>query len=198
MVFENITRWIANVYNSGAEGFLFNIGIAIIILLLGFVVGKIVGRAVTRLLHGMELNNILKSAGVKNPLEGTLGALVSYLIYFVAIILALNQLNVASLVLYIILITVVVIIVISFLLSVKDFLPNFFAGLFIYRHGAIKEGDLIQVNGTKGKILHISITETQVETDEGDMVFIPNSSLTKNKVIKLAKRKEHKEEGLQR
>lgn len=176
---------IKGIYENNLEGFLFNIGIALIILLIGFVIGKLAGRVVTKFLHEFDLNNILKTAGIKRPLEGLIGSLVSYLIYFAAIIMALNKLNVTSWVLYIILITVIVVIVISFLLSVKDFLPNFFAGLFIYRHGIIKEGDNIKVNETSGKVTHISMVETQLETKEGDIVFIPNSLLTKNKVIKV-------------
>jgi small-conductance mechanosensitive channel len=184
-IIESIVRTANNIYQARLEGVLFNITSALVVLLIGFVVGKLIGRIFTTLLHEFELNKILKSAGIKRPLEGMLGSLVSYLIYFVAIIMALNQLQIVSVVLYIILITVIVVLVISFLLSIKDFLPNFFAGLFIYRHGLIKEGDNIKILDTKGKVVQISLTETRLETKEKDIVFIPNSMLTKNTVIKL-------------
>jgi len=186
---DKIFDGLGKIYENKVEELLFNIGIALIILLIGFVIGKLAGRIVTKFLHEFELNRITQTAGIKRPFEGLIGSLVSYIIYFATIIMALNQLNITSIVLYIILITVIVVIVISFLLSIKDFLPNFFAGLFIYRHGLIKEGDMIKVNETSGKVIHISMIETQLETKEGDIVFIPNSLLTKNKVIKLKGRK---------
>jgi len=182
-----VIRTIREGFESSIEGFLFNLSTAILILLLGFVIGKISGRAISKILHQFELNKILKSAGMKRSVEGLIGSFTGYLIYFIAIILALNQLKIASIVLYIILITIIIILIISFLLSVKDFIPNLFAGMFIYRHGLIKEGDRINVTNTTGKVVHISLIETQLETSEGDIVFIPNSILTKNKVIKISK-----------
>jgi small conductance mechanosensitive channel len=188
-IIDTIIDVSVKIYQTELEGLLFNITLAIVILLLGFVVGKLVGKIVTKLLHEFELNKLMKSAGIKRPLEGPLGSLVSYLIYFITVIMALNQLQIVSIVLYIILITIIIIIIISFMLSVKDFLPNFFAGLFIFRHGLIKEGDYIKVNDTQGKITHISLMETQLETKEKDIVFIPNTLLTKNKVIKLSSKR---------
>ena len=178
-------RTTKEIVEESVEGYLFNITIAILILLLGFVLGKLAGRVVSKVFSRLSLGILFRKIGIKRSLEGVLGSTTSMVIYFVSIIAALNQLHIAPLVLTIIVVIVIAVLVISFLLSMKDFLPNLLAGIFVYRHGVITEGDRIQVQDTIGTVVHLSLIETQLETKEGDIVFIPNTLLTKNKVIKL-------------
>ncbi len=185
---ELIIRTTKDIFESSIEGFVFNISAAIIILLIGFLIGKLLGRTVQKILKRSGISAGLRKIGIRRPLEGVLSSGLSYLIYVASIILALDQLKIATIVLYSILIIVIIVLVISFLLSVKDFLPNLFAGLFIYRHGLIKEGDQIQVQEITGTVVQVSLLETRLETKEKDIVFIPNTVLTKNKVIKLLKK----------
>jgi small conductance mechanosensitive channel len=84
---------------------------------------------------------------------------------------------------------ILIIIIISILLSIKDFMPNMFSGLFIHRKRFINVGDVIKVENTEGKVVHINLVETKIETNKGDIIYFPNSLLTKNKVIKLKKKK---------
>ena len=70
------------------------------------------------------------------------------------------------------------------ILAVKDFIPNFVAGLTLYQKRNIKPGEKILVNNIEGEILNISLLETKVRTRNGDIVYIPNSILTKHVVIK--------------
>lgn len=178
-------RTTKEVVESSIEGFLFDITVALLILLLGFIVGKLAGRILSKVLHQLKVNELLRKIGVQNPVEGVAGSIMSLAIYVGSVLAALNQLRIAPLVLYIIIITVIAVCAISFLLSVKDFMPNLFAGLFVYRHGLIREGDVVQIQDTIGKVVHLNLLETQLETKEGDIIFIPNTLLTKNKVIKL-------------
>ena len=185
---ELLIRTTKDIFESSIEGFVFNISAAIIILLIGFLIGKLLGRTITKILKRSGASAGLRKIGIRRSLDGVIGSSVSYVIYVASIILALDQLKIATIVLYSIMIIIIIVVVFSFLLSVKDFLPNLFAGLFIYRHGLIKEGDLIQVQEITGTVSQVSLLETRLETKEKDIVFIPNTVLTKNKVIKIAKK----------
>ena len=75
------------------------------------------------------------------------------------------------------------------MLSIKDFMPNMFAGFFIHQKRFIKEGDIIKVDNIKGKIVHVNLVETTIETKQGDIIYIPNSLLTKKTIVKVKKKK---------
>lgn len=168
-----------------ANSFLTNLIVALIILLVGFIVGKLLGRVVGRVLHEIEVNSIVKKAsGVNLKIESFASSFVSYFIYFVAILMALDQLNVKTIVLYFISVAVLVVIALSFLLGLKDFVPNLFSGFFIYRNKLVEEGDVIEVSGIKGKVVQVTLFETKIKTKKGDLIFIPNSSLVKSKFVK--------------
>jgi len=164
--------------------------VAVIIVLIGLVLGKILGKFVQKALHEIELNKIIKkAAGIKASVEEIISTSLSYFIYFIFIVMALNQLGITTVVLHMISGAILIIIIISILLSIKDFMPNMFAGLFIHQKRFIKEGDILKVDNTEGKVVHINLVETKIETKHGDIIYIPNSLLTKKTVVKLKKKR---------
>ena len=164
--------------------------VAVIIVLIGLVLGKILGKFIQKALHEIELNKIIKkAAGIKASVEEIISTFVSYFIYFIFIVMALNQLGITTVVLHMISGAILIIIIISILLSIKDFMPNMFAGLFIHQKRFIKEGDILKVDNTEGKVVHINLVETKIETKQGDIIYIPNSLLTKKTVMKLKRKR---------
>jgi len=164
--------------------------VAVIIVLIGLVLGKILGKFIQKALHEVELNKILrKAAGIKVSVEEIISAFITYFIYFIFIVMALNQLGLTTVVLHMISGAILIIIIISILLSIKDFMPNMFAGFFIHQKRFINEGDILKVDSTEGKVVHINLVETKIETKQGDIIYIPNSLLTKKIVVKLKKKK---------
>ncbi len=164
--------------------------VAVIIVLIGLVLGKILGKLIQKALHEVELNRIIKkAAGIKVSVEEIISTFITYFIYFIFIVMALNQLGLTTVVLHMISGAVLIIIIISVLLSIKDFMPNMFAGLFIHQKRFIKEGDILKVDSTEGKVVHINLIETKIETKQGDIIYIPNSLLTKKTVVKLKRKK---------
>jgi len=162
---------------------------AIVILLIGVFVGRFVGNLLKKLLNELNTDKILKEeAGVKVPIEDLFGNALKYLIYFAAIIMALNQLGLATTILYIILIVILIVIIILIILAFKDFIPNVTAGFFIHQKRNLKEGDKIKVGDVEGEILHINLVETKIKNKNGDVVFIPNSMLMKDKVKKKSRK----------
>ena len=164
--------------------------VAVIIVLIGLIFGKILGKFIQKALHEVELNKVIKkAAGIKISAEEIISTFITYFIYFIFIVMALNQLGITTVVLHMISGAILIIIIISILLSIKDFMPNMFAGLFIHQKAFIKEGDIIKVDNTEGKVIHINLVETKIERKKGDIIYIPNSLLPKKVVIKVKKKK---------
>ncbi len=164
--------------------FLGDLIVAAIILIMGFVAGKIAERLILRFLHSVELDNVLsKAASIKFSLETLLSHIVSYFIYFLAVIMALNKLGLTTTVLYIISASVLALIVLATLLAMKDFLPNAIAGFLIYQKQMFKQDDFVHVKDIEGTVKKINLIESQLETKSGDIIHIPNSTFTNNEFL---------------
>ena len=167
--------------------------VAVIILLIGIIIGKLLGRLTQKLLNSIELNMLIRKAvGLRIRMEEFIGKLVSYFIFFITVIIALDILELTSIILYILSIMIIVIIILSFFIGIKDFIPNIIAGLYIHKKRYIREGDTLTLDGLKGKVIHVNLTETRIETSKGDLIYIPNSTLTKKEII-IKRKKESKQ-----
>jgi len=178
---------IIDFYKKLLGGQMANFIVAIIILLIAFIAGRILRRVVKKLLHEIDLDKNIKKAGLKISLENIISAGVSYLIYFIAIIEVLNQFGIVTPVFTILLFGVVTFLVVVSLLAVKDFIPNFISGFYIYRTGFIRKGDTVKVRNLTGIVEEVTMTKTKLKTKTKDLVFIPNSVITKSEVTKLKK-----------
>ena len=157
--------------------------IALIMLLTGFIAGRLVGRIVGRLLHEIEVDRTLEKRGWTMPIEESAATLVSYLIYFGAILVAINHIGLTQVFLYMITGGAVLLVVVGTLLGIKDFIPNFIAGIFMYRKQMYRVGQSVIIKNVEGNVRQINIIETQIDTKEGDRIFIPNSLLIKSQVV---------------
>jgi len=184
-----LTEGIDYVVNT-LSGLMTKLIVAVIIILIGFIVGRVLGKLTQKILHELEIDRILKeTANIKLSIEKSLARFITFFIYFLAIIIALNQIGLTTTVLHMISAAVLIIIVLSIILGIKDFIPNLLAGIHIYRRGAVKEGDWIRVRGTEGEIIGMDLTETKIKTSKGDTIFIPNSLLIKEELVKLGRKK---------
>ena len=155
---------------------------AAIILILGLIVGKMLGKISKKILHKFKLNKIIyTSTGIRSSLEEFIALFIEIFIYFIAITMALEQLNVANTVLNIVSGAIILFIFISMLLALKDILPNIFAGIYVLNKLQLKPGMLLGLDGIKGKVKEVTILETKLETKSKEMVYIPNSNFMKQK-----------------
>ena len=162
-----------------------NLIFAAIIILIGVVIGRLSGKLVTRLLKEIELNLLVRKATNKRvQIEELAGKMTSYVIYFFVIIMAFNQLGLTMTIFYLISAAIIIVIIISFVLGVRDFIPNMFAGLTIQKKGFLQVGDKIEFRGVKGKVDYINLIEIRVLTKGGDIISIPNSLLAKHEMVK--------------
>ena len=173
---------------TGLNNVTLNLIAAIVILVIGLLAGRIISNLAKKILSELELDRILREqARIKVPLTQLISSVIKYVIYFITILMALNQLGLKSFILNAILTIVIVLLVIFMVLSLKDFLPNLTSGLFMYQKRNINPGDFIQVNNIEGEVLNVTLFETKVRTKNKEIVYIPNSVLTKNMVIKKKK-----------
>ena len=157
--------------------------VAVVIVLLGFIIGRIFGTLTEKLLHEIELNSFIKkNLKIKVSLEEIIGHLVMYAIYFIAIVMALNQIGVTDTIVNLLSFMIIALIAISIFLGIKDYIPNMMAGLMVHQKGFIQEGAYIRVLGIEGRVVKTSLVETIIETPKKDLIYIPNSLLTKNKL----------------
>ena len=128
------------------SGFLTKIIVAVIILLIGFILGRIISKLVQKLLHELEVDKILKKAAhIRISIEELISHITAYFVYFIAIIMALKQIGLATDVLNIVSWAIMIIIIVSFFLGIKDFIPNVMAGFTIHRKNFIQKRDIIKI-----------------------------------------------------
>ena len=150
------------------------------------IIGKIIGRILQKVLHEFQTDKALKNAaGIHFSIEHLMGALLTYFIYFIAIIMALNQMGLTSVILNMLSGAVILLILISIILAIKDFVPNMVAGIFIFQKEIIKKGDIISFDKIKAKVLETTLIETKLESKSKDTIYIPNSALIKKEITKI-------------
>lgn len=65
----------------------------------------------------------------------------------------------------------------------KDIGENFLAGILMAFKRPFKIGDIIETQGITGKVISLTLRDTQVKTFSGKDVFIPNGAIMKNPII---------------
>ena len=160
--------------------------VAIIILLLGFILGRMAGKIILKVLKEIELNQIIeKITGIKVSISEIISKAITYFIYFIFIIAALEKLNISTVVVNILAWGIMIIIIVSLFLAIKDFIPNMIAGIYITQKRFVEKGDVIKINRIEGTILEVQLNTTKIETLKGDILFVPNSNLVKSRIVKL-------------
>jgi len=72
-------------------------------------------------------------------------------------------------------------------LSAQDILKNFFAGIWVLIERPFRIGDSIEVTGYTGMVEGISFRTTQLRTDDGREVIVPNGTFMTSAVVNLTR-----------
>lgn len=163
--------------------FIINIIAAIAIIIFTIIIANILEKLIKKILNELEMDKILKEQGIKFPFENFVSSIVKYLIYFIGVIWALNQLGIATVILHIILVVILIIFIAIIIMAIKDFIPNIISGFLIHSKDIIKKGNIIKLNKIEGKVIEIGIIETRIKTKDNDIMVIPNSMITKNTIL---------------
>ena len=152
-----------------------------LILILGLVLANVLSNILRKVLKEAEINKILaKQFKIKISVENYLVNIFKYLIYFINIVKPVSNFFILRIIFLVIVIIVIVFIVLAF----KDWIPNLVSGFYIYKTQKIKTGDTIIMNGLTGKVKRINLIETKIITKNNEVIFIPNSNITKYEIVK--------------
>ncbi|MGV8151205.1 MAG: mechanosensitive ion channel domain-containing protein [Candidatus Woesearchaeota archaeon] len=168
-----------------------NILSAIVILLAGFVIGRLLEKLSLKLFEMIELDKIAYKKLRLKKLASTISRILSFIIYLIAIIVALNKLNITTTIITTIVILLIVVLVLFIVFGVNDIFANLFAGVIIRMKKNISLGDNIKIKDAKrtiqGKVESISTLNIRINTGKEELVIIPNTLLTKCIITKIRK-----------
>lgn len=158
--------------------------VALIILLIGFIVGKLLGKTTHWLLRTIDVNKYWKElTGMNWRIDAAVSGLLSGVTYFIVIVMVLNVLGLSAIIAKILGFGIMIIIFISFVLAWKDFIPNYIDGLRLYKRLKVK--DAVIVDDMKGIVEEVTWTDTKIQTEKGDYLYIPHSTFLKKGFKKL-------------
>lgn len=187
----NLIDWINKIYKWFIDffaGYADKIIISLLIFFIGFILARILERLFRKVLRELELNSIVKmTAGIKVDIEKFISRTAAFVVYFITIIAVLNNLGLTTTALNIVLFAFLLLVIVSFILAVKDFIPNFFAGFMIHKKKILSNGDSVKIDGIEGIVKEIGMLQTKIVSKGKDVIFIPNSAAVKS-MIKIKKK----------
>ncbi len=71
----------------------------------------------------------------------------------------------------------------------KDTLSNFASGLLILIYRPFRIGNAVDIDGTMGTVIDLSIVNTTLQDFEGPVIFLPNSKVWGSKIINISRAK---------
>lgn len=145
---------------------------ALIVLLLFFLLGRVLARAVSTVLGRLSKQRI------HDKFVRTLIQLVS--LYF-GIVLALNIVGLENLALSILAGGGVTAIVLGF--AFREIGENLIAGVFLAFSRPFSVGDLINSEGLEGRVRSIELRYTHLRSDDGKDIYVPSSQLFSKPLI---------------
>lgn len=164
----NFTSWFIELMNTPFVNMPDKIGvisIAKIIYIYGL--GVIVNYGLTLAKHLLRRNATNRQGQIAVWIS--IGNIITWLCYIITVILILD-INKAGL------IAAVGGASVGIGFALKDTFENFFSGLTLMT-GRLRPGDILEYEGVRGKVLDIGIISTQMETEDGPIMTMPNRQL---------------------
>ncbi len=168
---EHINAFVVWIRDTGPE-MLACIAYAVVIFIAGIIVGHFAGKAITKAMDRGKLKDekMLVSLAARTA---RIAAIV------VAGIMALEKLGVS---------------IAPFVASLgmgslvlgfafRDSLSNLASGILILIYRPFKIGDTIDISGTMGNVLDLTIVNTTLKDFAGPIIYLPNSKVWGNKII---------------
>ena len=176
MVNETVTAVVGT-----AQSYFSLIAEGIIILLVGFGLGILTQKLLNKVLKKVELNHIMSKVGITYNLEKWVSSIVSYVIYLVFIVIFLDYLGIRNMVVYLFLGAVLMLLVLTFIVGLKDVIPNLVAWVILHKDEKITVGRRVEVREISGRVEKIGYLETEIVTDHDDTLYVPNTLFLKSK-----------------
>ena len=146
---------------------------AVIILIVGVVVGDKV-----QLVVGERLT------GIKLPQIGVFPRLAKFSVFYVAVLIALSQLGVATLALVVLLAAYLFALVLLGGIALSDLLKSGAAGSYLLLNQPYAIGDEVQIGDARGIVQEVNLFVTHVENN-GEEFIVPNSTVFEKGVVRI-------------
>ncbi|GGL23581.1 mechanosensitive ion channel protein MscS [Halarchaeum grantii] len=121
--------------------------------------------------------------GVKVPEIGVLPSVVKYSVVFVAVLVALGQLGVATLPLVLVFAAYIVALIVFTAVAAKQLLASAAAGIYVLLNQPYGIGDSVRIGEMRGIVQEMDVFVTHVE-DDGTEYVVPNSFVFEHGVVK--------------
>lgn len=153
--------------------FLPQVFFALVILIVGVVVGDKV-----QLIIGERLT------GVKLPEIGVFPRLAKFTVFYIAVLVALSQLGVATLALVVLLAAYLFAVVFLGGLALSNLLKSAAAGSYLLLEQPYAIGDEVEIGDRRGIVQEVNVFVTHIE-DDGEEFIVPNSTVFETGVVRV-------------
>jgi small-conductance mechanosensitive channel len=154
-------------------GFLPNLFIAALVVIVGLIVGDKVDLAASERLRSIKL-----------PEVTVVPTLMKYSIFFISFLIALAQLGVAVNALLVLLAAYTFGLFFLGGLAFKEMLSSSAAGVYLLLTEPYSIGDEVEINGNRGIVQEVDVFVTRIESDEEEFV-LPNHLVFESGIIRV-------------
>ncbi|MFB6220891.1 MAG: mechanosensitive ion channel domain-containing protein [Halolamina sp.] len=156
---------------SRTTGFLPAFFVAVLILIVGVVVGDKVELLLSERLRSIKL-----------PQVGVIPTAAKYSVVYVALVVALDQVGVATFALVVLLALYALALVVFGVVAGKDLLTSAAAGVYLLLNEPYGIGDTVKIGDQRGVVQEIDVFVTQIES-AGEEYVVPNNRVFTGGVI---------------
>ena len=153
--------------------FLPDLFVAVLVLIVGFVIADKAELAVSERLRSVKL-----------PEVGVLPKAVKYSVIYIAFLIALNQIGIATAALLILLGTYAFALIVLSALAFWDLLRSSAAGIYLLLKQPYSIGDEIELGTHRGIVQEMDMFVTRIESD-GEEYIVPNHQLFRSGVVRI-------------
>jgi len=166
----------------------------VLVMAIGIILTKLITDFINGWLRSPTSKRFIQELGYDEPFIDLVIVGVRYLLYLITFVIAIAQFGFASMIFDAIIILIALFLVFIIIYSLKDFIPNITAGIYLAQVKAIKKGDKIKIGYYSGEVIDMNLFTTTLKDETGRVIIIPNSNLTKKEIIKGELPKEEEEE----
>lgn len=161
LIVDKLENWISTFIEM-----LPNLVMAMLILIIFYVVGKLIRKAVNKL-----LNQVTDNKTIIHLLETVAGVMI----LSIGIFIALGILNLDGTVKSLLAGAGIVGLALGF--AFQDIASNFISGIFLSVRHPFGIGDIIQSNGYYGTVQKLNLRNTILQTPQGQIIYLPNKKV---------------------
>ncbi len=128
---------------------------------------------------GRMINHALMKRGVDSGIRDSIDKFSRYIILFLGVLLALDNLGISINSLA----AVGAVLMVGIGFGLQNIAQNFISGIIILMERPIKVGDIIKVGSSSGRVIDIRVRSSVIQTRDDVTIIIPNSKVISEEVI---------------